>query len=161
MLPRTALLFGFWLVLSGKFDSLHLALGLACAYAAARFQRGLAQEDPPLAPGLGLALLVRLPGYALWLLKEVVVSAFQVARIVLDPKLPIDPRLIRFERRLPHPAAALLLGNSITLTPGTVTLDVAGDDYVVHALVPSPGMEDGGGEMGRRAADLFAGGGSR
>lgn len=54
------------------------------------------------------------------------VANVQVARLVLDPRLPIDPVVVRYEAPFSGDLAITTLGNSITLTPGTVTLDVAG-----------------------------------
>ena len=76
---------------------------------------------------------------------EIVISSVQVAVMVLHPRMPIQPRLIRFRTSLPHPLARLTLATSITLTPGTVTLDVVDDEFLVHALtgVSAQGVEAG------------------
>jgi multicomponent Na+:H+ antiporter subunit E len=59
-----------------------------------------------------------------------------VAYIVLHPKLPIEPGLLRFRTRLRSQVGHVILANSITLTPGTITVDLSDGTYLVHALVP-------------------------
>jgi len=79
---------------------------------------------------------------------------------VLTPGLPISPRLVRFRCGLDHTVAHLTLANSITLTPGTVTLDCdAAGDYVIHAISKEAGdaltPAKGEGQMQRRVRALF------
>jgi multicomponent Na+:H+ antiporter subunit E len=153
-------LFAFWVVLSGKIDAFHLGLGAASAIAVAYTGRRLASVEPAV-KDLHAKTWRRWPGYALWLLKEIVVSAWGVAKIVLTPGLPIAPRLVKFRCDLDHTVAHLTLANSITLTPGTVTLDCdAKEDYVVHAITKEAGdslvPQEGEGEMQRRVRELFA-----
>jgi multicomponent Na+:H+ antiporter subunit E len=77
----------------------------------------------------------------------------------LHPHMPISPRLVRFRIALPHTLARLTLASSITLTPGTVTLDVRDDEFVVHALtaLSAQGLDPqaGGGAMQQRVAALY------
>lgn len=151
-------LFIFWCVLSGKGDPFHLSLGAACAAATAWASRRLWRLSPEMTPFPASSWL-RWPGYLAWLAAQVVVSSAQVAWIVLHPRLPISPRLVRFRRRLPHPMAYLTLSNSITLTPGTVVVDYEDGEFTVHALTEdgARGLFDADheGEMPRRVAALF------
>ncbi|MGH7830615.1 MAG: Na+/H+ antiporter subunit E, partial [Candidatus Binatia bacterium] len=78
----------------------------------------------------------RLLAYFAWLLYSIVESNLQVAYIVLHPQLPIRPGLLRFRTRLRSKVGHLILANSITLTPGTITVDLTEGTYLVHALVP-------------------------
>lgn len=138
--PLALLLFGFWLLLSGELDAFHLGLGAASALLVARLTEPLLFAAPPIAsigvhPVTGQPWL-RLARYLPWLTLQVVQANLHVARIVLAPGLPIDPQLVRFRHPLPHNLGRLTLSSSITLTPGTVTLDVEGDEYLVHALTP-------------------------
>jgi multicomponent Na+:H+ antiporter subunit E len=75
--------------------------------------------------------------YLPWLFLQIIVANLQVAWVVLHPKLPISPKLVNFKTGLKRPIAKLALANSITLTPGTVTVDVNGEDFEVHALMKS------------------------
>lgn len=153
-------LFAFWTVLSGKFDAFHLGVGAAASVGIAAAVRSLFRLEPALT-SIGPRAWLRWPGYLLWLAKEVVSSTAQVVRVVLDPRLPISPRIVRVRCSLPHPTAKLTLANSITMTPGTVTLDVEGDEFVVHALTEEAARgvlrEGETAEMPRRVAALFEG----
>jgi multicomponent Na+:H+ antiporter subunit E len=165
---RTALrwtiaLFALWIVLSGKLDALHLGIGAASAALVAAATRPLFALPPAIGPGvsgpLPLALAGRFALFQLWLLGQIVVGSCQVAWAVLHPRLPIAPRLLRLRASLPHPLARLVLANSITLTPGTATLDVEGDSFLVHALTEasarSLGSPDAEGDMVRRVRAVF------
>lgn len=76
----------------------------------------------------------RLPVYWGWLLKEIVKSNFDVARAVLTPDSRVDPQVIRLPVELSSPVAKVTYANSITLTPGTVTLLLEDDWIEVHTL---------------------------
>jgi multicomponent Na+:H+ antiporter subunit E len=75
-----------------------------------------------------IGLLLYLPVF----LKALVLSNLDVARRVLDPRLPIAPGIVRIRTELEQPYQRLILANSITLTPGTVTLETEGEDLYVH-----------------------------
>ncbi|MBT8086413.1 MAG: Na+/H+ antiporter subunit E [Gammaproteobacteria bacterium] len=99
----------------------------------------------------------RLIGYWLWLAKEVVKSSFDVARIVISPGLPISPRIVKVRASSEHPVDQATLANSITLTPGTLALDVYKGEITVHALTEAGAEELKKGEMDRRVAALREG----
>lgn len=136
---ETIALFSFWIVLSQKFDLFHLSMGLVAAIVIGQVSRRLFclpfrfKIGPPLSNFQSLPWL-KLLAYIPWLLWQIILANLHVARIVLDPKLPIHPQIIRFETKLPHALAQLVLANSITLTPGTVTINIEGDDFLVHSL---------------------------
>jgi len=135
------LLFAFWVLLSGHMDTFHLSAGAVVSIGIAVLSEPLLLSAPPITPPgthpITSQVSLTFAGYVLWLAKEVVMANIQVARVVLHPTLPIDPQIVRVRYPLPHDLARLVLANSITLTPGTVTLDVEGDEYVVHSLTPS------------------------
>lgn len=157
--PLTLVLFGFWLLLSGELDALHLTLGAATAAAVAAITEPLLMAPPAItatgAHPFKEYPLGRLLAYLPWLVVQVVVSSLQVARLVLHPSLPIAPRIVRLAHPLPHNLARLTLANSITLTPGTVTIDVDGDEYLVHALTPDSARGLAPEAIPRRVAALF------
>jgi multicomponent Na+:H+ antiporter subunit E len=163
----TVTLFAFWILLSGKLDPLHLVMGAACAALVALAARPLLELPPAIGPGasgpMPLALAGRFAAFQLWLLGQIVVGSCQVAWAVLHPRLPIAPRLLWVRASLPHPLARLVLANSITLTPGTATLDIDGDWLVVHALGETSarglGSPEAEGEMTRRVRAVFDPGG--
>jgi multicomponent Na+:H+ antiporter subunit E len=99
----------------------------------------------------------RLLGFWAWLAREVLRSSLEVARVVLDPRLPISPRVIEIESTSQHPFDQVLLGNSITLTPGTLTLDLHDGMLRVHTLTEAGARDLMSGEMDRRVAGLNQG----
>ena len=131
-------LFSLWVVLSGKIDVFHLGIGAVTAAWVAFLARNLIRQPPaiggsPEHPFQDVRWF-RLARYLPWLLWQIALSSIQVARVVFDPELPIEPRSIHFKTGLPHTLARLTLAQSITLTPGTVTLELEGDDIFVHVL---------------------------
>jgi multicomponent Na+:H+ antiporter subunit E len=134
-------LFALWVALSGKLDALHLGMGLFSAAGVALATRPLlalppavgGSADAPLTARVAARFLLFVP----WLFGQVVVGSVQVALVVLRPRLRVTPRVVTIRSPLPHPVARLTLANAITLTPGTVTLDAEGDEYLVHALTES------------------------
>lgn len=151
----------FWIVLSGKFDALHLLPGIAAAAGAARVAVRLLALPPAAAPGAEIARLPRkihrLLAYGVWLAGQVLGSALRVARVVLDPRLPVAPELVRIEDRLPWPLSRLALAHSITLTPGTVTLDADERGLTIHALDAdsAAAVAPDGGKAGERLRRLL------
>lgn len=135
-------LFAFWVVLSGRFEIKYLVMG-AIASGLVTFltmdllvPEGEASERAEhswrwLALSAGRFFL-----YHIWLLFSIVKANLQIAYVVLHPKMPIQPGLLRFNTRLNNNFGHILLANSITLTPGTITIDLREGTYFVHALVP-------------------------
>ncbi|MFH2202370.1 MAG: Na+/H+ antiporter subunit E [Elusimicrobiota bacterium] len=154
----SVVLFIFWVILSGKIDAFHLSLGLLSSVGVAYFTHRLELAEPPVY-GLRAYTWRGWFSYLPWLCWQIFDSAVQVAKVVLAPEMPIDPGFIRFKCKLPHTVAHLTLANSITLTPGTVTIDLQGDDYIVHALTKPAGEAlipaAGEGDMQRRVFELF------
>ncbi|MGH7263898.1 MAG: Na+/H+ antiporter subunit E [Candidatus Rokuibacteriota bacterium] len=140
--------FGLWLVLSGSLAPLHLAFGVVAAAAVTWMNRDLQLVSP------AVRISPRFLAYLPWLLKEIAVANIQVARLVLHPRLPIDPVVVRFDTALTGELSRTTFANSITLTPGTVTLDVEGREFVVHAITRE-GADLAGGPMERRIARVF------
>ncbi|MCL0104083.1 Na+/H+ antiporter subunit E [Dehalococcoidia bacterium] len=127
------LLFGFWLLLSGQMDIMHLGLGLVCSLLVALFSHDLLIRDSGgiLRP---LVILIRFIPYLGWLVFHIIIANINVARRVIDPKMPILPGIIKFRSNLKSDVAQTTLANSITLTPGTMTVDVVGGDFYIHCL---------------------------
>jgi len=140
-----------WLLWSGLFEPLLLALGaiscLLVLYLARRMH--LFEHDV-----LSLRFTGRLLRFWTWLGREIVRSSLEVARAVLSRQLSISPTVAEFDSRCAHPVDRTILGNSITLTPGTLTLRIDGAHFVVHALTEDGAREIAGGEMDRRVSAL-------
>ncbi len=146
---KTIGLFGLWVLLSGKLDVFHLSVGfLGAALIAWVNTKSRHLNEPPLP-------LARLVLYWPWLFWEIVKSNLNITKIILDPKLPINPRLIQYRTNLGSNPAVVLLGNSITLTPGTVTIEVSSSELEIHALddLSSNGLESR--TMERKIAEAF------
>ena len=148
----TALLAVLWIALSGHYTPLLLALGAAsvalCVWLALRM--GVTDEE--MHPGQFHLLPCLL--YVGWLAREVVLSAVDVSRRILDPALPIDPTVVRLPVAQSTDAGRTIYANSITLTPGTVSIDLSEDTVEVHALTTAGAEALAGGEMNRRVAAL-------
>lgn len=135
-------LLAFWLFLSGKFEVLYVILGAFSAACVAFLTMDLLHTPRDHARGRRASLrLLLIPGwrflcYIFWLLFSIIKANFQVAYFVLHPKMPIQPGLLRFKTRLKSDVGHIVLANSITLTPGTITVDLREGTYLVHALVP-------------------------
>jgi len=141
----------FWLLLSGHYTPLLLALGgLSVAITLVISVRmGLTGDA-----GDGRRSPLAYPGFFLWLAGEIVRSNLDVVRRILDPRMPVCRRVVRVDVTGFDAGARTLLANAITLTPGTVSIEIEGDEIVVHALsdVAAEGVLDG--EMARRVAAL-------
>ncbi len=146
-------LFATWLLWSGHLELLLLGLGvLSCVVVVVLSLRMgvLDDEGPGVVAGWRLAL------YTPWLLWQIVLANIDVARRILHPKLPIAPRMIRVRAKQKSALGRTIFANSITLTPGTVSVDLDGDDIVVHALTAEAAQELKEGAMNRRVAGLDA-----
>lgn len=144
-------LFAFWLLLSGELDAKHVGLGLLSSGAVALLARQMEfVETVPsrrdvAAVHLGQTPWTRVALYSVWLLRAIAIANWQVARIVLDPRLPIAPGFCRIPTRLRSDLGVTLLANSITLTPGTITVEAAEggrNEMLVHALVMNEAVRD-------------------
>ena len=108
------------------------------------------------AEGLPLDLVPGLPRYAPWLFGTVIQANFDVARRILHPRLPITPTVIRVPAEQRTAPGRVSYANSITLTPGTISLEVSDDEIEVHALSVDAAEDLQSGEMGRRVVALEA-----
>jgi len=106
--------------------------------------------DSPRHYRLGLRPLLYLP----WLAWEIVKANIDVALIILNPRLPINPRLIRVPAPQKTAVGQVMYANSITLTPGTISLDVRNNQILIHALTEEAAQGVLSGDMGRRVAAL-------
>lgn len=161
-MPSSALfivLLGFWALLSGKLDPGHdaylMGAGVVCSAMAVLVCRRLRLLDAELAP---LGPMLRLPRYLPWLLREIAHANLDVFRRVMSAERPISPRVFRAPCSLRTAFGRAVYANSITLTPGTVVIDVKEDGMLIHALTAEAerGVLDGA--MERQVARLEGGG---
>ncbi len=148
------LLIAAWLLWSGLYKPLLLGLGLFSCVLTIYVTRRMQYFSTDV---FALRFGVRLLTYWVWLAKEVVKSSLDVARIILTPSLPISPTVVKIHPHAKQPVDQAILANSITLTPGTLSLDVHNDVITVHALTREGAVEVGKGEMDRRVSRLRRG----
>lgn len=144
-------LFAFWLVLSGIYTPFLVAAGAGASLAVAALAWRMEVADRE---GHPIHLAAGALTYWPWLLKEIALSGWQVARIILDPRLPLSPTLVRFRPSQQSTAGLVTHANSITLTPGTVTVEAGHGEFLVHALTREGAQALAGSEMDRRVSRL-------
>ncbi len=142
-------LFAFWLGLSGHYTEFLLAVGAGAVLVTAWMAHRMGLVD---AEGHPIAMLPRTATYFPWLLWEIFTSSLTVAKIILSPSLPITPTMTLIKARQKTPAGIATFGNSITLTPGTLTTGIAGDEVTVHALTRDGANDIQSGRMNQRVA---------
>ena len=101
-----------------------------------------------------IGLMHKLPTYWLWLVWQIMKSNLDVARRILTPSLPISPRMIELELPLQSDLGRVIYGNSITLTPGTVTTEMGSKTIEVHSLTSESEQELRSGKMAQRIRAL-------
>jgi len=151
ILILAVLLIAAWVLWSGYLKPLLLGLGaLSCLLTVWIVRRMGYFDDENFAFHYDWRLL----GFWAWLGREVVVSSIEVARVVLRRRLVVEPKVVNIDGSGLGPVDLALLGNSITLTPGTLTLDVHEGRLLVHALTADGAAALERGEMQRRVAAL-------
>ncbi|MBN1433401.1 Na+/H+ antiporter subunit E [Candidatus Fermentibacterales bacterium] len=124
------LLFAVWLILTSSFHWQELIVGAALSLIMAIALNRVYQQlgMPPLTPWR----LLNMIAFATILAIEIIKANLDVAWRVIHPKLPIRPGIVVIRTELQQDIAKLILANSITLTPGTFTLDIIGDELLIH-----------------------------
>lgn len=151
MLWLAVLLAAAWLLWSGFLQPLLLGLGLFSCALVVYLSHRMHLFDTDF---FSLRFSLRLFRFWAWLAGEIVRSSLDVARVVLDPKLPISPTVIEFETRCSHLVDRAILGNSIILTPGTLTLHIDGRRLTVHSLTKAGAEGVQSGTMDRHVSGL-------
>lgn len=148
-------LYGFWLLLSGYFTPFLLISGAGSALAVLWFTHRMGIIDREGHPHhLSWRALI---SYWPWLLKEIVKSAWDVSLRILNPRLPISPTLTRFKPTQKTDLGLVIHANSITLTPGTIAVQVGRNEFLVHALTVEGAATLAGSEMDRRVSEMESG----
>lgn len=145
-------LYAFWLLLSGYFTPFLMGAGAASAFAVVLFARRMRVIDREGHPHhLGRRAVL---SYWPWLVREIVKAGWDVSLRILDPRLPISPALARFRPGQQTDLGLVIHANSITLTPGTISIEVGRDEFLVHALTAQGAASLEGSEMDRRVTAL-------
>lgn len=101
--------------------------------------------------------IMRIPWYLIWMLYQIWLSNIHILRLALSPnELPeVEPKLVRIKTNLKTDFGKWMLANSITLTPGTITIDIKDDELLIHSIssLTTEGVE--GDDMERKIAAIF------
>ena len=150
-LSLAAFLFAFWIALSGHYTPMLVAAGLAstvvCVLAAIRMRTADAEGHP-------IEFFRGAVTYFPWLVWEIAKSGWAVTKIILHPRLPISPTMTVVGASQRTPVGVVSYANSITLTPGTITVGVNGNELTVHALVSDGALDLEAGGMDRRVSQF-------
>jgi multicomponent Na+:H+ antiporter subunit E len=149
----SVILFAFWLLLSGKFDVFHITLGVICSLLVAYLFHDLLFANVRV--GDMRTIAARFLKYIPWLLYQIILSNIHVASLVIRGKMPIDPQIVTFKTKLETDVSQVTLANSITLTPGTITMDIKDGVYYVHALSQKVADDLNAGDMEDRVAHVY------
>ncbi|MBC8177460.1 MAG: Na+/H+ antiporter subunit E [Deltaproteobacteria bacterium] len=151
------MMFALWIILSGKFDVFHLSLGVISSAIVAFFSADLLFGNQGIKVINLPASWIRFIRYVPWLLYQIFTANLYVLYLTFHPRMMelIDPRIIKFRSRLKGDLSRVTFANSITLTPGTITVYVTLDGvFSVHAI-DKKSREGLPGEMEKRIARAF------
>lgn len=147
-------LFGTWVVFSGLIDPFHLTLGLISCGIVTWLSSDLLFDVRTIPLRRRAVQAWRFVHYVAWLTWQIVLSNIAVFKLAFGPRSALQPQIVRYKTALKSDFEKFLLANSITLTPGTVTIKILGDTFYIHAI--DDGSAAGlNGEMDRRIARIF------
>lgn len=152
-------LFAFWMILSGRTETKFVVYGILTAVVTTWVTYPLLlvpNKDGSKKYYVFGFSIPKMIMYFFWLMWQLVLANIDVLLATTGQELVIDPKVVRFRFRADNPMASVILSNSITLTPGTVTMNVTDDGvYEIHALTvgAAAGVLDGG--MQKKVADLY------
>lgn len=149
------IMFAVWILLSGKLDIFHLSLGAISSFIVAYFSGDLLFHSPRIKALAGS--WIRFIRYIPWLLYQILLANLHLLYLTFHPRLYdlIDPQIINFQSKLKSDLSLVTFANSITLTPGTITVYVSGDgEFYVHAI-DQKSRKGLPGKMEARVAKVF------
>ncbi|MDK2920008.1 MAG: multicomponent Na+:H+ antiporter subunit [Candidatus Petromonas sp.] len=123
----------FWFILAERINFQAFTVGLMICLVVYNFNRDNIEEffGKNFTASQKISCIIK---YVLLLVKEIIIANFQVAKIVLSRDMKISPNVVKFKTNLKKDLSKTILANSITLTPGTITIEVKGDEFTVHCL---------------------------
>jgi multicomponent Na+:H+ antiporter subunit E len=136
-----------WLGWSGHYGPLLIGLGLLSIIGVLAIGHRMRVVDHESVP---IEMAARVLAYIPWLLWQILKANIHVGLRILNPRLPISPRIVRVGTSQRGDMGRVIYANSITLTPGTVSLNVEPDCIMVHALTQEAAEELQRGDMDRR-----------
>jgi multicomponent Na+:H+ antiporter subunit E len=137
----------FWLALSGHYTPFLIGCGVGISVVAVLASKRMKIDDDEAVP---VAFFAGIPRYYSWLFVEIAKAAWNVARIIAHPKLPISPCMTAVDASQKSATGIVTYANSITLTPGTVTIGVKGKRLTVYALTRKGALDVEAGLMDQR-----------
>jgi multicomponent Na+:H+ antiporter subunit E len=147
----SATLFAYWLLLSGHFETWLVVSGAVLSVLVVGFClfKGITDEE-----GFPIEKLPRALIYWPWLGWQMVLSALNVSRLILHPRLPISPTMVKVDTLQDSAVGLTTYANSITLTPGTISVEVTerGKAIWIHAITRENAEGFADDEMNRRVA---------
>ncbi|MDT8357277.1 MAG: Na+/H+ antiporter subunit E [Methanomicrobiaceae archaeon] len=134
-------LMAFWMILSGRLDLFHVGAGAVCCGIVTLISGDLIFRSKRQRTHTA-RILIRFILYIPQLLLEILYANIDVAYRILHPSMPINPGLLTLETPFSNDVLRTAFANAMTLTPGTVTVDVTGGTFTVHALVLETSQEE-------------------
>ncbi len=151
-LITTIAMFSFWILLSGEFNFILITSGVVASLITAYLSHDIFIGKADIKTEVGR--MFRFFRYLPWLLWQIILCNVEIAYLVLSPKPLVDPQLVRFKNDLKTDLGIVTLAHSITLTPGTVTVEANKEEFVIHAIwqKSAEGIIDG--EMQRKVKGI-------
>lgn len=149
------ILTGFWLINSGYFKPLQLGFGFLSVISVMAITWRMKEKDGEFFPLIMMSW--RLPGYLLWVIGQIIKANIDVIKHIWLGSNSISPTIVTCKASQKTDVGKVLYANSITMTPGTITLSVRDDILEVHALTRQGAEDLQRGEMDRRVTAVEAG----
>ncbi len=151
-LITTIVMFAFWILLSGEFTFILITSGVVASLITAYLSHDIfvGKADLKTETGRVFKFIVYIP----WLLWEIILANVEIAYLVLNPKPLVDPQIVRFKNDLKTDLGIVTLAHSITLTPGTVTVEADREEFVIHAIWQKSADGIIGGEMQQKVKKI-------
>lgn len=151
-LITTIAMFSFWILLSGEFTFILITSGIVASLIAAYLSHDIFIGKADIKSETGRVF--RFFRYLPWLLWQIILCNLEIAYLVLNPKPLVDPQIVRFKTDLKTDLGIVTLANSITLTPGTVTVEANREEFVIHAIWQKSAEGIISGDMQRRVKEI-------
>ena len=148
----------FWLVWSGFLDGFHISLGIVSCAIIYLWSKDTMVSKKASSTSDWLKQFVAFELYSFWLVKEIIIANLQVFKLAFYPSVltQLKPQLIDFKSKVSSEMGQFILAQSITLTPGTVTIRIDDGKFLIHALTEEA-ADALPGEMQERVSQIFNG----
>ncbi len=150
------ILFGLWVLLNGQWTTEIAIVGMVICGLLYAFLCAFMGYSPRREWAI-VRRIPRIVGYGLYLVREVIKAACATIRLIWSPRLVTQPEVTSFHTKLRTEAGKVVLANSITMTPGTITVDVRDDLFLIHCLDDSFDVGQEGFAMEDRVMKLEGG----